>query len=133
MRRDVLQEIEIFVAIVEERIEIAGIVRRQRKGVRRLVVDDDVGIEGQGVGVRVESGDRDAVAEHVMDPAQRSRLRRDLELGKEQPQVMAVARAHHDAVLAERDRATHSDIRSCGERGAAASSGNHRDFTGINL
>src|SRR5581483_5955812 len=65
MRRDVLLEVGIFLGVVEERIEIAGIVRRQRERRRRLVIDDDVGIEDERISGPVEGGNRNAVAEHV--------------------------------------------------------------------
>ena len=50
----------------------------------------------------VESRDRHRIAEHVMDPAQRHRLGHDGKPAVEHAQVMAVARAQHDPVLAER-------------------------------
>jgi hypothetical protein len=58
----------------------------------------------QRVGALVEGRDRDAVAEHVVDRAQRHRLRLDRKVALEHAKIMAVARAQHDAVFAERHR-----------------------------
>ena len=98
----VVLQIGILLAVVEERIEISGVVRRQRELPAGLCSTVDVGGEGQRVGALIEGRDRDAVAEHVVDPAQRHRLRRDLELGGEHAQIMPVARTQHDPVFAER-------------------------------
>ena len=104
LRRDELQQVGQFLVVVEERIEIGGIVRGQRELVRRIVLDRNGRGERQRLGALVEGRDRDAVAEHVVDPAQPHRLRLDLEVAGQHAQIMAVARAQHDAVLAERDR-----------------------------
>src|SRR5665647_1364394 len=105
LRRDELLEVGKLLVVVEERIEIGGVVRGQRELLGRIVLDGGGIDDRQDFGALVEGRDGDAVAEHVMDPAQRHRLRRDLEIVRQHPQIMAVARAQHDAVLAERHRA----------------------------
>ena len=59
--------------------------------------------EGQFSRALVERGDGDGIAEHVVDVAQRHRLRRDFQPAGQHAQIVAVARAQHDAVFAERD------------------------------
>ena len=104
LRRHELLQVGKFFVVVEERIEIGGIIRRERELLLRIVLDRHGRGERQGVGALVEGRDRDAVAEHVVDPAQPHRLRRDIEAAGQHPQIMAVARAQHDPVLAERHR-----------------------------
>ena len=100
----IVLQVRIFLGIVDERIEISGIVRRQREGRHGRVIDDHVGGEGQPVrrGYR-----RSATATLLPNTSwiqrSRGRLRRDLELGGEHAQIMPVAGTQHDAVLAERD------------------------------
>ena len=57
------------------------------------------------LGALVERRDRDAVAEHVVDPAQLHRCGSISRLLARNPQIMAGQRLRHDAVFAERDRA----------------------------
>jgi hypothetical protein len=57
--------------------------------------------ERQGFGALIEGRNRDTVAEYVVDPAQRHRLRHDLEIVRKHAQIVAVARTQHDAVFAE--------------------------------
>src|ERR1019366_2342344 len=49
----------------------------------------------------LKSGNGDGVIERIVLPAQVSGLRRDDQVGPEQPQVVTRARAHHDAMFAE--------------------------------
>ena len=51
-------------------------------------------------GRRFEIDQRDRIAEHVVHPAHLA-VRRERELGADQAQVVAVARAQHQPVLAE--------------------------------
>ena len=105
LRRHELLQVGKLLVVVEERIEIGGIIRGERELVLRIVLHRHRRGERQGVGALVEGCDRNAVAEHVVNPAQPHRLRRDIEAAGQHPQIMAVARAQHDAVLAERHRA----------------------------
>ena len=106
LRRDELQQVREFLVVIAERIEIGGIVGGQRILFRRIVLDGDGRRERQGVGALVEGRDRYGVAEHVVDPAQPTSACGSISRWLAQyPQIMAVARAQHDAVLAERDRA----------------------------
>ena len=84
---------------------MSGYVRGQRELVLRIVLHRYGRGERQGVGALVEGCDRNAVAEHIVNPAQPHRLWLDIEAAGQHPQIMAVARAQHDAVLAERNRA----------------------------
>ena len=53
---------------------------------------------------RVERGDGDRIVEDVVQPAQTRRARQDVEFRAHQPQIVALARAEHHAMLAELDR-----------------------------
>lgn len=102
LRRDVLDEIGKLLVVIDEGVEKSGIVRRQREFLDRIVLDGDVPVEGQRFRPLVEIGDRDRVAEHVVNPVQRHRLGRDFEPGGEHAQIVPVARTQHDPVFAER-------------------------------
>jgi len=104
LRRDELLQVGKFLVVIEERIKIGGIIRGQREFLRRIVLDRRQRGERQRFGALVEGRDRHAVAEHVMDPAQRHRLRLDLEAAGQHAQIMAVTRTQHDAVFAKRHR-----------------------------
>jgi hypothetical protein len=80
LRRDELLQVRKFLVIIAERIEIGGIVGGQHILFRRIVLDGGGRRERQGLGALVEGRDRHGVAEHVMDPAQRHRLRFDFEV-----------------------------------------------------
>jgi hypothetical protein len=103
IRRDELEQIRKLLFVVAEGVEVGGVLRRQRKFFRGLVLDGRRESEDQDVGPLVESRDRDAVAEHVVNPAQRHRLRLDPEIAGQHAQIVPVARPQHDPVLAERD------------------------------
>ena len=133
LRRDVLHEVGKLVVVVEERIEIRRIVRGQRELVGGTVLDRDGGGEGQGFGALVEGRDRDAVAEHVVDPAQRHRLRHDVEAALEHAQVVTVARAQHDAVFAECHRKGIAIFGLVMDRQERHRRSNHRGFAQSNL
>ena len=75
------------------------------RGVLGGMIEGDAAFEGQGLGAAGERRHRDAVAEHVEQPAQARGLRGDAEGRLDQALVVAVARAEHDPMLAERDRA----------------------------
>lgn len=64
----------------------------------------DLAGEPQVVGSTVEAGQRDGVAEDVLDPAQVAGLGLDLKTGVDQPLVVTFSRPHHDPVLVEADR-----------------------------
>src|SRR5215211_2480120 len=64
----------------------------------------DLAFEAQLAAPPREARCRNAVSEHVMHPTEVSRVRRDGELGLDQPLVVAVARAKHHAMLAKGDR-----------------------------
>ena len=102
LRRDELPEVGKFLLVIEERIEIGRIVRGQRELLGRVVLHRRGRYEREVIRALVERRDRHGVAEHVMDPAQRHRLRRNLQFVRQHAQIMAVARAQHDAVFAER-------------------------------
>ena len=71
---------------------------------RRVVLQHDLALETEHVGAAVEPGDADAVAEDVVHIAQHHRLRRDHELRRQHPLIVALLRPHHHAMLADRDR-----------------------------
>src|ERR1700681_4656385 len=54
----------------------------------------------------LKSGDGDRVIEGIVQPAQMSGLRRDDQVGLDQPQVVTLARAEHHAMFAEADGLT---------------------------
>ena len=54
----------------------------------------------------LKSGDGDGVIERIVQPAQVARLRRDDQLGPDQPQVVAFARPEHHAMFAQADGLT---------------------------
>ena len=68
------------------------------------MIESDRAVEAQHVVPPLEARQRDAVAEHVVQPAQRDRLRLDDQPRLDQPLIVAVARPEHHAMLAERDR-----------------------------
>ena len=51
----------------------------------------------------LKSGNGDRVIERVVQPAQLSGLRRDEQIGSDQPQVVTLARAEHHAMFAQAD------------------------------
>ena len=61
-------------------------------------------VESQLRCLGIKAGDRDRVVEHIVQPAQFQRLRPDVELRVQQPQIVAGARAKHHAVLTEPHR-----------------------------
>ena len=131
LRRDELNEVGKLLVVVEKWIEIGGIIRRQREFLGRIVLDRRRADERQGVGALVEGRDRDAVAEHIMDPAQRHRPRLDLEIARQHAQIVAVARAQHDAMLAERDRVRIAIFGLVMNRQERHRGGNHRQLYAI--
>src|ERR1700688_4207001 len=54
----------------------------------------------------LKSGDGDRIIERIVQPAQMSGLRRDDQVGPDQPQVVTLTRAEHHAMFAEADRLT---------------------------
>ena len=118
-----------FLVVVEERIEIGGIVRRQRELLGRIVLHRRGRGERQRVGALVEGRDRDAVAEHVVDPAQRHRLRRDLEARCDSTRRSWPSRGR--SMMRCSPNATGRVVAIYGlvvEWSGAASSNNHRNF-----
>jgi hypothetical protein len=75
--------------------------RLQRRG---KVLGAETGLEHQLRARLREADQRDRIAEHVVQPAHRARRRLDRQRGVDQPQVVAVARPGHQAVLAELHR-----------------------------
>src|SRR5450759_1967325 len=133
LRRDELHEVGKLLVVVEKRIEIRRIVRGQRELLGRIVLDGRGVDERQGFGALVEGRDRDAVAEHVVDPAQRHRLRHNLENIRQHAQIMAVARTQHDAVFAERHRVRVAIFGLVMDGQERHRRSNHRDFVRSNL
>src|SRR5689334_16606091 len=68
------------------------------------MVETDRALEPQFLSPAREAGDRDAIAEDVVDPAQLGWFWRDHEPRLEQLLVVAVARPEHHPMLAKRDR-----------------------------
>ncbi len=66
------------------------------------VVHADEAVEVQLGRAPIEVCPGDAVAEHVVHPAQRRRAGGDIDARFQQPLVVAVARAEQDVMLAER-------------------------------
>lgn len=73
---------------------------------RRRVLEHETGLDPQRRGLALEVDDGDEVAEHIIDPAHRSRLWRDLEIGLDQPLVVRIARPEHQPMFAETDGGT---------------------------
>src|SRR5882757_4518945 len=133
LRRDELDEVGEFLVIVEKRIEVGAVVRGQRELLGGIVLDGRGRGERQGLGALVEGRDRHTVAEHVVDPAQRHRLRHDLETAGKHAQIVAVARAQHDAMFAERHRARIAIFGLVMNRQQGHRRRDHRDFVRSNL
>ena len=91
--------------IVEERVVIGLVIGGQDDVLQRIVIDGDGRVEHQPVRLGVEIGDGDAVAEDIMDAAQRGWLRRDVQPLRQHADIVTVARTQHDPVFAERHRA----------------------------
>src|SRR6516164_1567044 len=68
------------------------------------MVEPDRAVDTQQVAAAGEPGKRDAIAEHIMEPAQFRRLWRDDKLLLDQLLVVAVARPQHHPMLAEGNR-----------------------------
>ena len=103
MALDGAAEVGGLLRAVGERPGRAVRVQAQVVGAARLVVEPDVAVEAQLGGAAREPGDGDAVAEHVVQPAQLDRRRRDLQPRLQDALVVPFARAEHHAVLAEGD------------------------------
>ncbi len=67
-------------------------------------VDGEYAFEPQRGRRSGERGERHAIVEHVVEPADAARPRLDRQFGLDQPLVVAVARAQHQAMLAQFDR-----------------------------
>jgi len=128
LRGDELNEVGKFLIVVQKRIEIGRIVRGQREFAGRIVLDRRRADDRQCFGAIIEGRDRDAVAEHVVDPAQRHRLRHDLETAGQHPQIVAVARAQHDAMFAKRHRVRVAIFGLVVNRQERHRRGKHRDL-----
>ncbi len=70
----------------------------------RRMLQPDLAVEADDVGAALEARDADAVAEHVMDRAHHRRVRRNRQVRRQQPLVIALQRPQHHAMLAERHR-----------------------------
>src|SRR5262245_15704158 len=68
------------------------------------MINLDLAVEDQAVGMAVELHDADGVAEHIAEPLHRGGLRIDRECLSEHAQVVSVARTQHYPMFAERDR-----------------------------
>jgi hypothetical protein len=97
-------EIDAVAARIDERIEFRLRRDRKHRTFDAVAFDDERAGDGQPRRRRLEFDQRDGIAEHVVHPAGDAR-RRQRQLGRHQPQVVAVARAQHQPVLAEADRA----------------------------
>ena len=101
---DRTREIGHFLRPVGERIGPGIALHPEIGRVERQMVEQDIAVEGQRVRLLAEAGDGDAIAEHVVDPAQIHRLGRDPEPYVDQPLVIALLRPEHHPVLPEGDR-----------------------------
>ena len=74
--------------------------------VRRAVdmLDPRPAIDAQCRCPFVEAGNRDRIAEHIVQPAQLGRRGIDLQPALDQPLIMAFARPYHQPMLAKSDR-----------------------------
>ncbi len=90
--------------IVGERPGARLFVGAEMQPVLRRVVQHDIGLEGQRVGLTVELGDGDAVVEGVVHPEQVAGFGMDAQRRRQQALILAVARPEQDAVLPEADR-----------------------------
>jgi len=80
-------------------VRLERIVRQRRLD----VLERDDAVEAQlGTGLRRERGNRHRVVENIMKPAQHRRTRNDVKLRRDDPQVVAFARAEHHAMFAKR-------------------------------
>ena len=68
------------------------------------MLEADAVLEAQLGGLARETGDRDAIAERVVNPAKPRRLRHDADVRLQQVLVVTLVRPEHHAVLAERHR-----------------------------
>ena len=75
----------------------------ERGRVVGIAFDDDLALKTQLGAHFAEFRDGDRITERIVYPAERGR-RHDAEFGGNQPQIVAVARPHHQPVLAERHR-----------------------------
>ncbi len=98
------QEIRQLVRLIRERVGLGVFLDLEVGGSRRRVVEPHPALEAQLARLPGEACDRDAVPERVVDPAEMRRLGRDLDLGRDELLVVAVARPEHHAMLAEGDR-----------------------------
>ena len=134
MRRDELHEIREFLLIVQKRIEICGVVGGQREFLGRIVLDRRGAEQNDRVCAR---SSKVAIATLLPNTSwiQRSDIgcRHDVEAAGQHPQIVAVARAQHDAMFAERHRVRIAIFGLVMDRQQRASSSNHRDFWQSNL
>ena len=101
---DHAQQIRHLVGTVGERIPLGIFLDRKIERVGRRVVEANETLEAQLRCPAGKAGNRHAIAEHVVHPADIGRFRRDREAGVEQLLVIAVARPQHHAVLTEGNR-----------------------------
>jgi hypothetical protein len=97
-------EIDAVAARIDEGIEFGFRRDREHRAFDAVAFDLERADDRQRVGGALEIDQRDRVAEHVVHPAHVAR-RRQRQFGGHQAQVVAVARAQHQPVLAEGDRA----------------------------
>ena len=123
LRRDELDEIGEFLVVIEERIEIGRIIRPSARipppdcaRPLRSLMNDSVGRDRSSkVAIATLLPNTSWIQRSDAGCGSISRLAR------QHAQIMAVARAQHDAVFAERHRVRYSDIRSCDGSSVAAS------------
>ena len=102
--RDRRHQVGHLLGIVDEGIGLRPRLGAEIRHVVGVMVDANRALEPQFRRPRLEPRQRDAVAERVVDPVDVRRLRRDAQARVDQPLVVAVARAEHHAMVAERDR-----------------------------
>ncbi len=72
------QQIGHVLGAIAERVARRVVLDLKVERVGRRVIETDDALKAQFRGAPGEAGDRDAIAEHVVHPAQFDRLRRDL-------------------------------------------------------
>jgi len=95
------QQIGHFVGAVGERVSSRIFLDLKVEDFGRGLLETNHALEAQLLSSPAEPGNRDAVAEHVVDPSDIHGFRRDHQLSLEQFLVVIVARPQHQPVLAE--------------------------------
>ena len=97
-------EVGQFVRVIGERIVSGSVLEQEFRFLDRDMLERDGALDFETPGLAGEVGNRNAIVEDVVNPAEPVRTRRDLEARMEQPLIVAVARAQHHPMLAEPHR-----------------------------